>query len=58
MDTKAVDSKNINSATANEEPIEDFRRVDLDAETALIEHSRPSVKVADEYVQDNRWNWH
>lgn len=58
MNMKAVDSKNINSAKANEEPIEDSRRKDPDAESALIEHSRPSVKVADEYVQDNRWNWH
>lgn len=58
MDTKAVDSKNINSATANEETIEDFRLVGPDAESALIEHNRLAVKVADEYVQDNRWNWH
>lgn len=58
MDTKAVDSKNINSAAANEEPIEDFRLVGPDAETVLIEHRLLAVKVADEYVQDNRWNWH
>lgn len=58
MDTKAVDSKNINNATAIEGPVEDFRLVGPDAETVLSKHSRLAVKVADEYVQDNRWNWH
>ncbi|HSM98930.1 MAG TPA: hypothetical protein VLS47_07935 [Gallionella sp.] len=58
MDTKAVDSKNINNAAANGEPIEDFRLAGPDAETVSIEHSRLAVKAADEYVQDNRWNWH
>jgi hypothetical protein len=58
MDTKAVDSRNISSATANEEPLEDFGLVGPDAESALIEHNRLAVKVAGEYVQDNRWNWH
>jgi ElaB/YqjD/DUF883 family membrane-anchored ribosome-binding protein len=58
MNMKRIDPVNMDNAKDREWPTRDLLTVIADAESILIERSRRKAEDADEYVHDNRWNWH